>query len=231
VATTSVPSRPVSEQHPEFAAFAAYATASPDLASQYNTPSTFAEATTGPEAARWKSSIKRELQSLKDHSVLHIMPRSDMPSGAKPIKTKWVFRIKQTSTGEVDKFKARITACGYAQRYGRDFTETFSPVASTASIRLLFVLAAYYNLSLHQFDVSTAFLYGLLPEGERVYLNVPEGLEAPPDSVCLCLRGLYGLRQSPRIFNEHRRWANIPVPDPHMAICGSSHTFMQGIRI
>jgi transposase InsO family protein len=202
VATTPPPPL-ITPQHPGFAAFVITASTSPDLASQYETPPTFLSATTGPEATRWKASIKRELASLKNHSVFKIVPRSSMPSGAKPIKCKWVFRVKQTSDGAVDKFKSRLTACGYAQRYGRDFTETFAPVASTASIRLTFILAALYNLQLHQFDISTAFLYGILPENERVYLNVPEGLETPPDSVCLCLRGLYGLKQSPRLFNEH----------------------------
>ena len=205
VATTSVapPTHVITSQHPEFVALAVTASAAPDLASQYETPPTFTAATTGPNAARWTSSIKRELDSLKTHSVFQIIPRSSMPSGAKPIKCKWVFRVKQTSDGQVDKFKSRLTACGYAQRYGRDFTETFAPVASTASIRLVFILAALHNLQLHQFDISTAFLYGILPENERVYLNVPEGMTTPPDSVCLCLRGLYGLRQSPRLFNEH----------------------------
>ena len=193
----------ITPQHPEFAAFVITASTSPDLASQYDTPPNFTAATTGSDATRWNASIRRELDSLKNHSVFKIIPESEMPRGAKPIKCKWVFRIKQTSTGTVHKFKSRLTACGYAQRFGRDYTETFAPVASTASIRLLFILAAYHDLHLHQYDISTAFLYGILPEHERVYLRVPEGLDAPKDSVCLCLRGLYGLKQSPRIFNEH----------------------------
>ena len=66
---------------------------------------------------------------------------------------------------------ATKTACGYAQRRGRDYDETFSPVASTVSIQFIFAVAAACDLFLDQHDIRTAFLYGILylPEDQRVY--------------------------------------------------------------
>ena len=122
-----------------------------------------------------------------------------MPPGAVPIKTKWVFKIKRDTLGNIVRYKARLTACGYEQKFGRDYTETFSPVASARSIRFLFALAADLRLQLCQHDVETAFLYGVLPEAERVYLYIPQGLSIHNDNVLMCLKGIYGLKLSTAI--------------------------------
>ena len=74
---------------------------------------------------------------------------------------------------------------------------------SAVTIRVVFLTVALRRLHLHQYDCRTAFLYGRLPADQRVYVNIPEGLDAPPGSVAALYRGLYGLKQSPRLFNEH----------------------------
>jgi len=167
------------------------------------TPLTYQEATTGPDAINWLKAIESELRSLRKRKTWQVINVSEMPPGAKRIKVKWVFKIKRDQHGRIIKFKARLVACGYAQRYGRDFDETFAPVASTISIRMAFAIAAARGYFLAQHDVETAFLYGKLPSNQRVYLYRPHGVDIK-DSQCLaCLQAIYGLRQSPRLFNQH----------------------------
>ena len=118
----------------------------------YQTPVTYIQAVNGPDAPKWRLAITSELASLKQCKTWRVISRSDMPPGASPIKCKWVFKIKRDQNNSVTRFKARLTACGYAQRLGRDYDETFAPVASAASIRVLFALAAVLKLYVRRRD-------------------------------------------------------------------------------
>ncbi len=59
-------------------------------------------------------------------------------------------------------YKARLVAKGYAQTYGIDYEETYSPIAKMTTIRVIIVMATIKGWFLHQMDVKTAFLHGYL---------------------------------------------------------------------
>ena len=69
-------------------------------------------------------------------------------------------------------------------------------------MRTMIALAAEHNLKLHQIDVTTAFLNGELKE--TIYMKQPEGFltKGKENLVCELKRSLYGLKQSPRCWNE-----------------------------
>jgi hypothetical protein len=64
-------------------------------------------------------------------------------------------------------------AKGFTQREGIDYTETFSPVSSKDSFRIIMALVSHYDLKLHQMDVKIAFLNGNLQE--NIYMAQSEG--------------------------------------------------------
>ena len=51
--------------------------------------------------------------------------------------------------GKVERYKTRLVAKGFAQKFGIDYKETFAPADKFTSIRILLSLAAKYGLTVH----------------------------------------------------------------------------------
>ena len=66
--------------------------------------------------------------------------------------------------------------------------------------RILLSEVCQHNLEMIHFDVTTAFLYGDITE--NLYMTPPEGLDVPSNYVYKLNRSLYGLKQSPRSWNN-----------------------------
>ncbi|KAF1332324.1 Integrase catalytic core protein, partial [Globisporangium splendens] len=151
------------------------------------------------DASKWMEACDSEFESLCKNKTWELVP---LPRGRKAISSKLVFKVKVTVEGLIERYKARLVAKGFLQKYGVDFEETFAPVAKFASIRIILSIAAQCKLVLHQMDVKTAFLNGLLEE--EIYMKQPVGFVDPkyPNHVCKLKRALYGLKQSPRMWNH-----------------------------
>ena len=123
-----------------------------------------------------------------------------LPRGKKPVSCKWVFTVKYTTNGTVERYKARLVAKGFTQAYGIDYTETFAPITKLNTIRLLLSLATNLDWPLHQFDIKNAFLNGELEE--KVFMMLPPGFckKEEETKVCKLKKSLYGLKQSPRAW-------------------------------
>ena len=72
--------------------------------------------------------------------------------------------------------------------------ETYSPAANLNSIRVFLAVCCQKGMLIHQYDVDTAFLYGVLEE--EVYVYPPLGVRAGCDKVLKLNLSLYGLKQA-----------------------------------
>ena len=111
--------------------------------------------------------------------------------------SKWIYKIKHATDGSIEKYKAIFVACGFSQKEGIDYEETFAPVARYTSIRLVLALAAVMKWKIHQMDVNTTLLNGVVEE--EVYVENPLGSETHyrETHVCKLNKSLYDLKQEP----------------------------------
>nr|GEW36298.1 hypothetical protein [Tanacetum cinerariifolium] len=162
-------------------------------------PANYKAALLDPESKKWLDAMNVERQSMKDNDVCVLV---ELPPNARTVGSKWFFKKKTNMDGAIYIFKAHLVATGFTQTYGVDYEETFSPVVDIRAIRILIVIAAYYDYEIWQMGVKTAFLNGHL--FEEVYMEQPEGFVNPkyPNHVCKLKRSIYGLKQASRQWNK-----------------------------
>jgi hypothetical protein len=143
----------------------------------------------------WAYAMTKEYQSIMKNEVWEIVPR---PKSKDVVSSKWLFKIKHVVDGSIEKYKARFVAHGFSQKEGIDYEETFTLVSRYTSIRTIIALAAKMKWKLHQMDVKTTFLNGVIEE--EAYIEQPQGFEVEDrkSHVYRLKKALYGLKQDPR---------------------------------
>ncbi|CAI7884382.1 unnamed protein product [Closterium sp. NIES-53] len=68
-------------------------------------PKTLAEALRGPDAEKWKQSVKEEYDSLLENETWELC---ELPPGKKAISSKLIFRHKYGPDGELTRYKSRL---------------------------------------------------------------------------------------------------------------------------
>jgi hypothetical protein len=126
-------------------------------------PSTFEEATSRQV---WRDSMMEEYNSIMKNDVWEVVPR---PEGKSVVTYKWLYKLKHVADGSIEKYKACFVARGFSQVEGVDYDETFVSVSRYTSIRVVISIAAEMGWKIHQMDVKTAFLNGLIEE--EVYIE------------------------------------------------------------
>jgi hypothetical protein len=127
------------------------------------------------------------------------------PPRVRPITYKWVYKVKTRSDGSLERYKARLVTRGFQQEQGRDYDETFAPVAHMTTIRTLLAVTSIREWSISQLDVKSVFLNVELRE--YAYMRPPPGYSVPEGMVCHLRRSLYGLKQALRAWFQ--RFASV----------------------
>ncbi|GJV67222.1 ribonuclease H-like domain-containing protein [Tanacetum coccineum] len=130
-------------------------------------PKTYFEAS---KYSYWIDAMNQEMNALLRNGNWELV---ELPEGRKAIGSKWIYKIKFRSSGEIDRYKAILVAQGFWQKEGIDYEETFSPVVKMVTVRCLLNIVVAMSWHVFQLDVNIAFLYGDLEE--VVYMKLPEG--------------------------------------------------------
>ena len=158
------------------------------------------EVMNGPNADGFWQAMEVEMYVLtKEMDSWEVVNRqSDM----NVLDSTWAFKVKQFPDGRIRKLKARFCVRGDQQIEGVDYFDTFAPVCSWSTVRLLLILSLQLGLVTKQVDYTSAFLHA--PIKEDVYVEMPRGFWQE-GKVLKLKRSLYGLKQAPRNFFEHLR--------------------------
>lgn len=163
-------------------------------------PETYEWAINGSHAQSWAHAIHEEIEHLEKNKMWQLVSDQSIELGHRPLYGKWVFQVKRDVNGAIARFKARWVIQGYLQQFGIDFDLTFVAVVKPMAFKILFVIAAYYNIDINQMTVKTAFFYGQIDQ--LVYVQIPKESEDATNKrmVCKLLKALYGLKQAPRLW-------------------------------
>lgn len=168
------------------------------VAADNTEPKTFAEAMRRPDLKRWLEAAQAEMQAHVDNGTWEIV---QLPSDRNAIGSRSVFKIKRDASGNIEQYKGCLVAQGYSQRYKIDFNDTYAPTMRFAAIRALLTIGALEDWEIESVDISNAYLNGVPPENEVVYMHQPEGFQqGGKEYVCKLQKGLYGLKQSGRLW-------------------------------
>eukprot|EP00253_Pinus_taeda_P034522 PITA_34522 len=138
-----------------------------------------------------------EYNSIMMNDVWEVVPR---PKNKSVVGSQWIYKIKYATDDNIEKYKERFVANGYAQKKGIDYEETFALVARYTSIKSVISLAMQMRWKIHQMDVKTTFMNGVIKE--EVYIEQLEGFETHEKNshVCRLKKALYGFKQAPRAW-------------------------------
>ena len=94
-------------------------------------PRSYNEALARNDKTKWIEAMKNEFDSLIKYETWEIVR---LPAGRKAIGCRFVYKIKQTRDGIIERYKARLVARGDLSIKGIDFTETFAPVGKYTTV-------------------------------------------------------------------------------------------------
>jgi hypothetical protein len=152
-----------------------------------------------PDADKFIAAMERELLDHVEREHWEVIPISQVPRFHKPIPMVWSMKRKRDPMGEITKWKARLCAHGGMSVYGDTYWDTYSPVVSWSTVRLVMILALILNWEMRSIDFIMAF-----PQADvktDIYMLLPKGTKLPkkkdPRRHLLKLKkNLYGLKDA-----------------------------------
>ena len=116
----------------------------------------------------------------------------------------WSFKRKRHPDGTFNKCKARLCCHGGQQQWGVNYWDTYAPVVSWSSVRILLTLAKLHNFHTKSVDFVQAY-----PQAEvkhPIFLKPPDGVvlnDRNGQLVLKLMKNLYGLKDAGRTWFEH----------------------------
>jgi len=164
------------------------------------------EAMKVPDAEQFRIAMQKEINDHDERGHWKMMRRDQLATGTRVLPAVWSMKRKRRiATGEIYRWKSRLTVDGSKQRYGVDYDETYSPVISWPAARFFLIVSLMQGWHARQLDFLLA--YPQADVDRDMYIEIPRGIEVPgADRKDYCLKlikNLYGQRQAGRVWYEY----------------------------
>ena len=150
--------------------------------------------------------MQKEVDDQSRNGNFSIVERKTIPKDKTILSAVWQMRRKRDiKTREIKKYKARLNIDGSKMTKGKDYDDTYAPVATWRTIRLILSLAAAHNWHTRQLDYVLAFPQA--PVERELYMEIPKGFKInegnPEDYLLKIHRNIYGQKQAGRVWNQY----------------------------
>ena len=182
-----------------------------DIVNAVRDPKNYGEAVRSDSKDKWAVAIKDELDALEENGVWAVVVP---PDNAHILHNKWVFKTKTDADGNVERYKARLVACGNEQLFGVDYTLTFAAVMELGTVKVILVLSRRWNVPARHGDVPNAYVKADQEKDLDIYMKIPSGMQVNEDTLAyhgvdatkqlalLLKKSLYGLKQAGRLWSK-----------------------------
>eukprot|EP00253_Pinus_taeda_P010970 PITA_10970 len=82
---------------------------------------------------KWIEAMDEEMNAIERNKTWDLV---ELPKGKDAIGVKWVYKTKSNAEGKNDRHKERLVVKGYKQQQGKDYDESFAPVARMETVTL-----------------------------------------------------------------------------------------------
>ena len=159
-----------------------------------------------PDKLQFQKAMEKEVNDQYRNGNFTVVARKSVPSDQKIFPAVWQMRRKRDiKSREIKKYKARLNLDGSRMKLGVDYEETYAPVTSWRSIRMLLTLVAMYGWHTVQLDYVLAFPQA--PVERELYMAIPKGFtlhEGDPKDYALRIhKNIYGQKQAGRVWNRY----------------------------
>jgi hypothetical protein len=160
-----------------------------------------------PDRSEFESGMEKEINDQFENGNFTVIRRSEVPDGCTILPAVWQMRRKRDArTGKIKKYKARLNIDGSRMKHGEHYNETYAPVASWNSVRMLLTMTSVHGWHTKQIDFVQAFAQA--PVEKTLYMKIPAGVKIEGDGdtkdyVLKIHRNIYGQKQAGRVWNKY----------------------------
>nr|CCA24800.1 GagPol polyprotein putative [Albugo laibachii Nc14] len=101
------------------------------------------------------TAASEKLEALEENGLWEVVIP---PTGSHVLHYKWPFKSKTDTNNDVERYKARLVACGNEQLVGVAYTLTFAAVVELSTVKVILVLSRRWNVSARHVHVPNAYV-------------------------------------------------------------------------